>query len=168
MAISSSQLTKNLIASLDDKVKKALKGVTKSDLDSLGKLAVDGIKDLAAKGISPIEGKGRFPAYIKADEGGYPITVRKKYPGKKSRPVNLRLSGKFLDEGLEYKSDVSKLTVDVGFFDEQYEVMEQGHRKGTNGQGKRPTIPQGNQTFAQTIMRKFERHVQAIMNRLRA
>lgn len=168
MGISQSKLTAELKQALQDQLDKALKGVKKTDLDDVGQLAVDGIRDLVAKGVSPIEGSGRFPAYVKASDGGYPLTVRKKYPGKKPRPVNLRLSGKFMDEGLDFRSNVGKLTVDVGYFDKDSISKEQGHREGAKGQAERPTIPQGGQTLAQTIIRNLERQVQAIMNKLKA
>lgn len=168
MTISSSKLTADLKKALDEKLATALKGVKKSDLDGMGQIVVKEMKDLIAKGISPIEGAGRFSAYIKANEGGYPLTARKKYPGKKPRPVNLRLSGDFLDDGLDYRSNVGKLTVEVGYFDKENINKETGHRDGVHGQPKRPTIPKGNETFAQSIIRKLESQVQALMNRLKA
>jgi len=89
---------------------------------------------------------------------GYPNSVKKKFPNKRARPVNLFLSGKFLSDLKEFvvgASDNAKLF--VGFQDFQSELKEQGHREGQNTQAKRPIIPSGSERFAQRIQRVAER-----------
>src|SRR6056297_2054670 len=63
-----------------------------------------GIIRLVRRGISPIKDHGRFTAYSADRRSGevprqrlYPYTVQSKYPSKQKRPVNLYLSGKYLD-----------------------------------------------------------------------
>lgn len=89
---------------------------------------------------------------------GYPYTVQKKFPNKKPRPVNLFLRGNFLAALKEFitgSSDNGKLA--IGFEDFNMEQIEEGHRIGWLGQGKRPIIPQANEKFAQRIQRATEK-----------
>jgi len=89
---------------------------------------------------------------------GYPYTVQKKFPNKKPRPVNLFLSGKFL-EGLKafVQGAQNDAKLSIGFDDFQLEQIEEGHRIGWLGQGKRPIIPQQGEKFAQRIQRAAEK-----------
>ena len=104
--------------------------------------------DLISKGISPIEGQGRFPGYKNPKEG-YPATVKTSFGSKRPRPVNLTLSGKFLRRLIARPK--GKFTVEIGFFDKYGKDLEQGHREGTNGQLKRPIIPQTGERFVNSI-----------------
>lgn len=89
---------------------------------------------------------------------GYPYTVQKKFPAKKPRPVNLFLSGKFLSRLAAFVLGAEKdAKLQIGFTDFQAEQIEEGHRIGWLGQGKRPIIPQGNEKFAQRIQRVAEK-----------
>lgn len=116
---------------------------------AIGKIAVQGIKEFTEVGTSPIRGKLRFAAYINPT----------RYPGnrKPRRPVNLRLSGDFMD-ALTYKlsKDSSGYSVNVGYFDTKNAKKEQGHREGANGQPKRPTIPVQGEDFNVTIQTAME------------
>lgn len=89
---------------------------------------------------------------------GYPYTVQKKYPNKKPRPVNLFLRGDFLGA---LKAFVAGSEVDaklsIGFEDFEMEQIEEGHRIGWLGQGKRPIIPQAGEKFAQRIQQVAEK-----------
>lgn len=123
--------------------------IKKTHVNQIGKEVVKEMKDLISKGISPIRGKERFPAYKRAeDKSGYPNNVGKRFPGKKKRPVNLTLSGDMLN-ALIFRAIGSgeNISIEVGYFDEAEALKEKGHREGTNGQPKRPTIPQGNEQF---------------------
>lgn len=106
----------------------------------------------------------------KAGIKGYPYTVQKKFPAKKPRPVNLFLSGKFLRALKEFvvgTNEEAKLS--IGFEDFLAEQIEEGHRVGWLGQGKRPIIPQGNERFAQRIQRVAEKILgQQLAKKLRA
>ena len=117
----------------------------------LGKDVVAEMKALISKGISPLRGEGRFPSY-KNPKDGYPASVRHKYPDKRTTPVNLYLTGKFL---AALKSKVTTIknsyAIEVGFFDSKEAIKEQGHREGANTQPKRPIIPNSGEQFAQRI-----------------
>lgn len=133
---------------LSGQITDAIKDVSRREVESLGKEIVTEMKDMISKGVSPIQGDGRFPGYKK----GYPNSARSRYPGKRSRPVNLKLSGEFLD-ALTFKvlGSSPNYRVQVGFFDSENALKEKGHREGANGQEKRPVIPQGSETFAKSI-----------------
>ncbi len=86
---------------------------------------------------------------------GYPNSVKGSFPAKRARPVNLFLSGDFLKTLKEILSgSASSSKLEIGFKgsgSEKSERMEEGHRIGWLGQGKRPIIPQGSEKFAQRI-----------------
>lgn len=127
----------------------------KGTASDLGKLMVTEMRSMITKGISTIEGQGRFPAYKhQGVKNKYPASVKKNYPGKRDRPVNLTLSGDFL-KGLDSEpiSTRSGFATDIGYFDESEALKEQGHREGVHSQPKRPTIPKRGETFAQRIQR---------------
>lgn len=88
----------------------------------------------------------------------YPESVAKEFPSKKLRPVNLFLSGKFL-ESLTFKK--IKDGIELGFFN-HFEEYERGHREGANGQPQRPIVPQDREEFSRSIMTRLE----AILERL--
>lgn len=89
----------------------------------------------------------------------YPDSVQSQYPNKKRRPVNLYLSGDFLDNLGELTED-RKLGKDFNVslgFKGKFAKYEQGHREMANGQGFRPIIPikEGNETFVVTIQKLY-------------
>lgn len=82
---------------------------------------------------------------------GYPESVRKDFPQKRNRPVNLFLSGRFLKELEARVVQVDKIK--IGFFKSYGQKLEQGHREGANGQPERPIIPlQNSEEFAKSIV----------------
>lgn len=95
-----------------------------------------------ARGYSPIEGKGRFPKYKNP----------KKYPGdrKPKSPVNLYLSGKFLNQLRAQVSPVQGKIL-IGFWSDYGKKLESGHREGVNKQPKRPIIPADGERFTRPI-----------------
>jgi len=119
----------------------------KETAKALGDVTIEGIKELTRRGISTIQGNGKFKAYKN----------RKKYPGdrKGATPVNLRLTGDFMNaltkkvvpDGKSYKVEV--------FYAGDEDLKEQGHREGVNGQPKRPTIPIGNEKLSATINKEL-------------
>jgi hypothetical protein len=145
--------TKTLQA-FSEKVGKIRNPFSKDEADKLGKAVVEEMKDMISKGTSPIAGYGRFPGYLHAGEKGkYPEKARRDYPSKRSRPVNLYLSGD------QMRSLTSKpfargkgWGVEVGYWDSLSKKKEEGHRVGVNGQPSRPTIPQAGERFAQRIL----------------
>ena len=117
-------------------LKKALGNVKPIDDTTAKQVGLDvtqAIKDFVAKGVSPIDGDGKFPKYKKPD----------RYPGKRKphSPVNLELSGKFLN-ALSHKvvPDVFGKGTEI-FFTNNQDVKERGHRNGANGQPERPMLP---------------------------
>lgn len=114
------------------------------------------MKDLISKGISPIFGSGRFEGYAaqrKKDKKKkfYPDSVKKDFPSKRRRPVNLFLSGEFLKSLKAYPGSVGKIF--IGYTTKYGKKLESGHREGVNSQPKRPTIPEKpNERFAQPIL----------------
>lgn len=92
------------------------------------------------------------------EERGYPFSVQDKYPDKKPRPVNLKLSGDFL-KSLTYQTSKRSggQNVEIGFYDKESIDKELGHRGETNRkkrggeQPKRPIIPVGTETFNRVI-----------------
>lgn len=120
------------------------------------------------------QGKIGAAVAAKKEIKGYPYSVQKRFPGKRPRPVNLFLSGDFL-KALKYfvfgGNGAAKASLEIGFSndDELANDMEEGHRIGWLGQGKRPIIPQGSERFAERIDRAVERILGAyIAKRLRS
>lgn len=97
-------------------------------------------------------------------KGKYPFSAQKEFPGKRERPVNLKLSGSFLNN-LECRP--SRKGLEIGFYDEPYTLMEEGHREGVGGQPKRPIIPQGSETFSRAILQNLLSKVVAALLRAR-
>lgn len=161
--------------------KKALKSLKQSELKEIGEAVCDEIRTVTAKGISPIKTVGRFAAYkwaakksLKRKSGSkgkslnrefqnkYPFNVRDKYPQKRERPVNLRLSGEFMKA---LKAKVISGVLEIGYFDELFAKYESGHREGVNGQPKRPTIPQDSEQFSDTIYRRLVKVIQSVFDK---
>lgn len=153
-----------------EKLVRKLESITKDFIDQktgnqIGFVAVKEMKALIARGITPIRGgpvSGKFPAYKN----------KKKYPGKRksATPVNLKLTGEFLDS-LKYKWD--RLTNKIGrtlifFDDEDQEAKEYGHRYGAKGQPKRPIMPFQNagEKLAATIDAKIAKILRARLKEL--
>lgn len=125
----------------------------------IGTTTIKLMRELIASGNSPIYGKGKFPKYKDP----------KRYPGKKKshEPVNLYLSGDFL-KSLDYKLIPDKIgfKTKVGYFEDDQLVKEQGHRKGTNKQPKRPTIPKGKEEYVKAIRSAVVEIYQKRINKL--
>lgn len=136
------------------KLKDAEKAVTSSDAKILGAQVVTEMTKMISKGISPVGGK-RYEAYKRAgDKRGYPANARSEFPDKRNRPVNLRLSGEFLQD-LTHKVDRNGrgYAPRIGYFEEESKLKEQGHAEGVGGQPKRPTIPESFDGWAVSIQR---------------
>lgn len=120
------------------KLESVLNEIGKMPLDpatarTVGETVVGEMKTLVASGVSPIEGKGKFPAYKNP----------RKYPGtrKSKTPVNLKLSGDFLN-GLKHSPVKGEHGYEASiYYRSDQEPKEKGHMEGANGQPKRPTLP---------------------------
>ena len=146
------------------KLKRLKRPVTATEAGAMGKAVVREMRGMISKGISPIRDIKRMEPY----RGGYKDRIRKKGSitvggikfTKRLRPVNLKLTGKFL-KALKSKVErsVSGFSPIVGYFKQSEQLKEQGHREQKNDQGFRPTIPQApREQFAlkiQQIILKF-------------
>lgn len=122
---------------------------TKRIAEKVGRQTVKAMKQLIKTGQHTIRGKGnRFKAYKGSYAKGIKAGVYDEF-GKRLRPVNLTLTGEFL-ENLVFETKLSARTgyfAKVGFFDDDSKLKERGHRDGENNQEKRPIIPQTKERF---------------------
>jgi hypothetical protein len=162
-----------LVTALKKKLNKKidLSALPKQEMQAIAKLTVKEIKKSVSKGISPIEGAQRFPAYKNPEN--YPDKIKKRFPSKRRRPVNLELSGDFL-KNLKFKIEnkvkklgkfVEKREIKVGFFDEESINKEKGHRDGANGQPKRPIIPNKKEDFKRRIKNSIVKEFKKIFRK---
>lgn len=104
---------------------------------------------------------------------GYPLSVKNKFPGKKTRPVNLRLSEDFIDS-LKYmvQGVNNNFKLAVGFFNKLSVDKEMGHRVGVNGQPSRPIIPINQERLAVSIQKlifeSFKRQIKNYIKKKKA
>lgn len=144
---------------------KDLRYLTKSDLAEIGRIVIKETVQKANKGISPLTGK-RFPAYI--NPTNYPDKVKKKFPTKRRRPVNLHLSGDFLSSLIFEARPGSKPSIRFTFSDNLSKLKEKGHREGAGGQPKRPIMPDRNETWSKDIVLQITKAlVGAVLRRKR-
>lgn len=124
------------------------KAIDKDVAKDVGEAVTEGMQKLIKSGTSPIRGNGRFPRY--KDPKSYPAGQ------KANTPVNLKLSGDFLD-ALSYRVEKSGSNQStVIFYEGDENLKESGHRDGVNGQPKRPTIPsEKGERFAATIEKEI-------------
>lgn len=134
-----------------------LRKVNKSELQKAGDMLVKNMKRDIAKGKSPISKGGRFPAYKDP----------KKYPGKRKpkRPVNLKLTGKFLKDLFARVRIWRNPEITIGFKTKASRLKEAGHREGTNGQPKRPIIPNDREGFSKPIALAFRKRIIEIIRK---
>jgi hypothetical protein len=165
------KVDKATIQKIQDKLKALTSPLNQDEAREIGQICVEQMKNLIGKGISPISGGGyatRFPRY--KNPKNYPGKVRKRFPGKTYTPVNLHLSGDFLDS-LNFKVLKTKggFRVSVGYDSAKSRLKEQGHREeGANGQPERPTIPDvtRGESFARLIQDRYLRVAKEAIKRL--
>ncbi len=92
--------------------------------------------------------------------------MQDEFPDKRPRPVNLKLSGDFL-ENLTFTLASKRgggYGIRIGYYDELSKKKELGHAIGVNGQPKRPTIPESVEDFTsairQRILQEFKKLVE--------
>lgn len=135
------------LRAIQSKMEEFKKPIDRKTAESVGETVIEMMKDMISKGISPIAGESRFSPYKNP----------KKYPGKKKgkRPVNLKLTGEFLDSLTDKaKSSQSGYDTEIGFYDKLSQDKEKGHREGAGGQPKRPIIPSSTEKVAVKIERE--------------
>jgi hypothetical protein len=162
------KLMRDIKKATGEEAEKAMRRVTVTEKREIGEAVIDEMKIAIAKGISPIKGAGRFPAYGGTKKQGrpkedlYPKTVQKKFPEKRPRPVNLVLSGQFLNN---LKAKVLGSVLYIGFFEDPWMKYEEGHRKGSNNQEKRPIIPTTEEELSQSVYRRLVKALQEVFDR---
>lgn len=139
------------------------KVVTREDCETIGAFAIVEIKQLISRGISPIEGMGKFPAYKwqtkaigKLGKEKYPLNAVGRKHGKSVTPVNLKLTGDFLNaltNWAEASSGVWAIVIGFPESDSVSIAKEKGHRDGANGQPRRPILPRGRERWAANVQR---------------
>ena len=109
------------------------------------------------------------------EKRGYPYNVRKDFPDKRPKPVNLKLSGKFL-RSLTGKVNINKsdarryFEVRIGFFNKESVAKESGHRYGApkpGDQPHRPIIPVDNEKLAKRLQLIIRDVIRKAIDRVR-
>jgi len=152
------------LESIKKKTKQLKKPVTRDFARQIGRVIVKEMKRIIKRGVNPIKGWGKFPAYRgkyrkQIQKKGY-VNVDGERVSKKLRPVNLKLTGKFLST-LTSKAEPDKtgFSAVVRYKTDLSEKKEDGHRTGHNEQAERPTIPQKKlrEDFQKSISDKYIR-----------
>lgn len=143
-----------------NKIKDIQDPISSSVAKSIAASVVSEMKRLIATGKSTIAGRGNFGAYRgeyrrRIQKYGYVYSEGDKY-SKQLKPVNLKVSGKFLDSlrSLSQKTKSGYAAV-IGFTTKRSNLLETGHRDGANGQAERPIIPQEGERFVTTIQQLY-------------
>jgi len=132
-----------------NKLRKIQESVTSQIPNKIGRPLIDEIIDTVQRGYSPVSGQGRFPAYKNP----------KKYPGNKKppTPVNLTLSGKFLNDLTAFSPSFSvtsnRHSIRIGFQSEYGKKLESGHTDPNTGQPHRQVIPNSGETFNAKLLK---------------
>jgi len=138
--------------------------VTDSFRKKLGKRVLKDVLDSIAVGKSPVRGQGRFKGYKVDRSAGepasqlYPNTVKKKFPDKRKRPVNLKLNGDLL-KAFGWKSIKGGIEFGLITTKEKLKKIFEAHNEGTNTKKKVPKrqlLPTGpKDKFIITIQRRI-------------
>ncbi len=111
--------------------------INKKTKKRLGKFLDKETKERIEVGTSPVKGVGRFKPYaIQRKGSGYPRDVKRKFPSKKDRPINLHLDGTFLNN-IGFK--LTKFGIEYGLISKKklMKDMFDTHNNGTH-----PHVPQ--------------------------
>lgn len=139
----------------------------------------DSIKELSLKmvevGKSPVKGHGRFERYAAQREdasGNYPedSETRRRYPLKKTRPVNLELDGSYLEAITRWKPAVGGIEYGLINGSELHEKMFESHNEGKRSDiPQRKVVPTGKDDFTGLIRKKIKDiYLQRIRNIIRS
>lgn len=151
------------------------KRLTANDALNIGDATVVAMKDSISKGLSPVLGVGRFERYSEQKGGSYPASVRGRFPGKKTRPVNLYLNGYYLSF-LTWWFSRKKKHIGIGFSGKRADktsvpkfVMDlfEAHNEGMNRNvPQRRHLPskQGEE-FTKTIQAEYKREFNSVIRR---
>lgn len=179
------KLKKDLEAEVRKAAKLQLAEVQKpTNLRAIGTAVVEKMKEQISRGISPIKENGRFPAYkwvgkiqtIRKSLGTkasrkivrdvkqtrYPYSMMAEFPDKRVRPVNLKLSGAFIDS---LRARVASKQIEISFSDPLSNKKELGHREGVGGQPKRPILPNDSENLNGSIFRALLDSLDKVLKR---
>lgn len=152
--------------------------INKKFADQVGKTVVAEMKRNIGNGVSPVRGFGKFESYAsqRGVEGGYPKNVKNKYPNKKTRPINLTLSGKYLKELGHWfdRGFSSGARIMIGFSkgapSKRTKDLLDAHNKGGNKFiPRRPHMPRASKgekftvSIDEKIVALFKQRIQAII-----
>jgi len=170
--ITKATISKTTLNRVKRKLESLRSPVDRSTAMTMGSMIEAEMKNQISKGVSTVGNSGRMPAYkaqSRPNKNGYPYnTPQFKSGKKKDRPVNLKLTGDFL-EALIFKVRQVRgsWVTDVGYFKDSEAKKESGHREGVNGQPSRPTIPTKQEGFSQRIQRIissiYRRHIRELL-----
>lgn len=120
----------------------------------VGSTIVNQVKDEISKGISPVKGAGRFAGYKESYQEAI-RSQRGQFSGKGTRPVNLKLSGDFINSlGFKSKGLKNKIEVSLNFYGEQ--DKETWLRSNPNHAAPRKALPRGSESFNVSIQKTIK------------
>ena len=144
---------------------------TKAVVADLGRNVKEKSLALVKVGLSPVEGRGRFKGYAvqRGGKSNYPEIpgLKKKFPGKKTRPVNLELDGEYLDAVTQYKKNREGDGIEFGLLkgsDLQNKMFESHNEGSRNDIPQRKVIPTNGDDYTPLIRRKIK---DIYLNRIR-
>lgn len=169
-------------SSLDDLIKEIQKtgslAITKAVAKQAASALITAMKREVAQGKSTISGNGPFGAYRgsyrdQINKKGF-INVKGQQIPKRLRPVNLKLTGKFM-QSLRMTKIIKTQRLGynfaVGFTSQRSKDIHDGLRDGRHGRTDsvpRPIIPGTNETFKQPLIRLIDsiyaRRLESVLN----
>lgn len=137
------------------------KVTNKSVVADLGRNIAEKSLALVRVGKSPVKGEGRFKGYAAQRGGGYPEIpgIKKKFPTKKTRPINLFLDGEYLKAITQFKRNKEGDGIDYGLLSgtvlqqKMFETHNEGMHKDVP---QRKVVPTNGDDFVSLIRRKIK------------
>ena len=170
--------------SLQKEIRNMSQRIDMATANEIGDIAVSVIKDFISKGINPLNVGGKFPQYSRSykdqiigkaafytdDENRLrvfpPKSIASKFKDKRISPVNLKLSGKFLEEfESRPKKTATGISIILGFFKSYGKKLEKFHRDAINA---RPIIPINTEPLSAKVRKTIlDRILPIIRNRMK-
>jgi len=139
------------------------------------RIIVNAMADSISKGLSPVRGVGRFKAYAEqrdADDKKYPKSIRGKHPNKKTRPVNLNLTGALIKHltSSSFESGTGSFDISMENGSSKIADIAEAHNNGTlesKNVPKRQFIPNNKKDeFTVSIVRLYTAEIEKRINEL--
>lgn len=115
--------------------------LNKKDLEEIGEQVLKDVKKNISRGISPVKGEpAKFASYARDRSGAvskYPSRRLQSKYGKRTKPVNLKLKGGYIDA---IKTRVKSKNIEIYFkpFNKKIEDLFKAHNLGLNKKKKVP------------------------------